>query len=178
MSVPVISEEIRSMRRELKRIRSMELAALLLISVPFLLSIQELCLRAKAVHIPLLYYWLFVFLAVGVAVFQWMKYTGISARFKRSDAVPQEFASDFFQIAVWEPRILIFTLCLFMSAVYLTGMLGDQGEISMRYAVIPGGVAVMASSLRGYLRARGLTSRILNKYYRQGIDSVHRSDEA
>lgn len=168
MEFPVIPEEIASMRRDLRRIRSLELSVILLTSVPLFLSVQELVLKNSAVVIPSVQYWSFVFLALAVVVWQWIRYIAICRRLKQSENVPDVFADDFYQIAVWEPRILLFTLSLFMTAVYFTGMLGAGGEGSLRYTVIPGGAAVTASCLRGYIRARDLTSRILRKYYRRG----------
>ncbi len=171
MELTVIPEEIACMRQELRRIRSLELGVVLLISVPLFISVLDLALRDAAAVIPSVHYWSFVFLALAAVVWQWIRYAALCQRLKQSENVPEVFAADFYQIAVWEPRILLFTLSLFMTAVYFTGMLGAGGEAGLRYTVIPGGAAVIASCMRGYIRSRDLTSRILKKYYRCGAGS-------
>ncbi|MBQ8707607.1 MAG: hypothetical protein IJ523_05930 [Succinivibrionaceae bacterium] len=152
------------MRLWLREIRSSFAASSFLAAVPFSLALLELFLPDPFPKIGGVWFWSFEIMALAATLRQWWRFARILRRERLDRQIEPEFLADFRLVAVWEPRALFETVTLFFAVFYFTGMFGPDG---LRYIAIPLGVAFFASGIRGTVRARALTRRLLRRYFHQ-----------
>lgn len=158
---PALRAGIRSMRGDLKGIRSSFMAIFFFAFMALGLEILRLLPAGQGITVPGLFLWSFAALTPLTSLELMLRGRRCLRRHRESGNFPRGILDLFHQVAVWESGMLLLTLALFEAAAVLTGMFGPPGEASLGISVIPCAVAAVGSCCRGILRSRRLTRILL-----------------